>query len=286
MVKILLLGSSGFIGKNLKEQLCDKYDINSPSHEILDVTNEEAVKSILTRENYDVVINALDIRNGDSYYFEQRLRMYANLEKYHDYYGKMIYFGSGAEYGRTLPIIKIEEKEFNRIIPTDSYGFCLHQMSKSADISNNIYNLRLFGIFGKYEVWKKRFISNAICKALFNYPITIRQNVTFDFLYIDDLCKIVEWMIEHNPVHHSYNAISGNSYSLIELANIVKQIIGSQVPILIASDGYGSEYTGSNTRLKQEMDFQPEPIEISIRRLTEWYHENIDVINRYELLYQ
>ncbi len=52
--------------------------------------------------------------------------------------------------------------------------------------------LRLFGVFGPHEDYAIRFISNAICKALFGLPITLRQNRTFSYLFIDDLGPIVE----------------------------------------------------------------------------------------------
>ena len=52
--------------------------------------------------------------------------------------------------------------------------------------------LRLFGVFGRHEDYAIRFISNAICKTLFDLPITLRQNRTFSYLYVDDLGPIVE----------------------------------------------------------------------------------------------
>ena len=90
-------------------------------------------------------------------------------------------------------------------------------MTEHARNSKNIYNLRLFGIFGKYELWNQRFISNAICKALFGFPITQRQDVFLDYLHVDDLCKMVRWVIERNPVYHEYNVVSGRKYPYMNL---------------------------------------------------------------------
>lgn len=287
MKKILILGSTGFIGKNLYEYFSNMYHVDAPSRQEINVINENQVYGLLKKGKYDIILNALDLRQAGSDYFENRLRMFINLEKYSDLYGKMIYFGSGAEYGRNMMIHDIREEEFNRIIPEDTYGFCLHQMSKYALNSKNIYNFRLFGIFGKYEIWQKRFISNAICKALYEFPITIRQNTVFDYLYIDDLCKIVEWAIENEPRYHDYNAVSGIKYELKDMADIVKQITGSNVPIIIAQEGLGKEYTASCNRLVNEMiNFKPESAEESIRRLTNWYQENIKDIDKIQLLYQ
>lgn len=287
MKKILLLGGTGFVGKNLYENLQNTYYIDAPSRNELDVLNESDVYSYLKKDNYDVILNAIDLREANQDYFEKRLRIFLNLQRHSNLYGKMIYFGSGAEYGRELPIVNITEEEFDRIIPEDSYGFCLHQMSKYTRESSNIFNLRLFGIYGKYEIWQRRFISNAICKAINGFPITLRQNAIFDYLYIDDLCKIVEWMINSTPQHHDYNAVSDSKYELCELAGIVKNVIDKDVPVLTAKDGMGKEYSASNSRLCSEMvSFKPENIEVSITKLSEWYLQNIDMIDRYSLLYQ
>lgn len=287
MKKILIIGATGFIGKNIYEYLQRKYIVHTPSRKELDALIENDVYNYLSKEFYDVVINAIDIREANCNYFEDRLRIFMNLERCNHLYGKMIYFGSGAEYARELPIIDITEEEFDRTIPEDTYGFCLHQMSKYTIKSSNIYNFRLFGIYGKYEIWQKRFISNAICKALYDYPITIRQNVIFDYLYIDDLCKIVDWAICNTPKYHDYNAVSGKKYELKELANIVNKVTKKNVPIYIAKEGMGKEYSASNKRLCSELNlFEPENIEISIEKLSFWYKKNLNNIDRYSLLYQ
>lgn len=287
MKKILLLGSTGFIGHNMLDNLHEQYDITSPTHKELDVLNEAAVAEFVKSEYYDVVLNCLDLHEMNGMYFENKLRMFNNLARCSDFYGKMVYFGTGAEYARDLPVESIEEKDFDRKIPLDTYGSCMHQISKLAMNSKNIYNLRLFGIFGKYEIWQHRFISNAICKAIYGYPITIRQNLYFDYLYVDDLCDIVRWFIESTPKYHDYNAVSGKRYSLKELAELVVSESQKDIPIFIAKDGIGKEYSASNKRLCEEMtDFKPMEIKESIHQLMNWYVEHRERIDRFSLLYQ
>jgi GDP-L-fucose synthase len=287
MKKILLLGSTGFIGKNLFEHFNNSYIVHTPTRKELDLLNEKDVFDYLSNESFDVVLNATDIREEDNNYFEHRLRMFMNLARCNSLYGKMIHFGSGAEYARELPIVNITEEEFDRKLPEDMYGLCLHQMSKEIIRSDNIYNFRLFGIYGKYEIWQRRFISNSICKVLNGYPITIRQNTIFYYLYIDDLCKIVDWAICNQLQYHDYNAVSGKKYELLELANIINTLSDNAVPILIAKEGMGKEYSASNRRLCTEMkSFEPERVEVSIAKLLNWYKRNINLIDRSNLLYQ
>lgn len=39
--------------------------------------------------------------------------------------------------------------------------------------------------------------------------MSINQNVKFDYLYIDDLCKIVEWFVTNTPKYNYYNVCTG-----------------------------------------------------------------------------
>lgn len=284
-MKILILGSSGFVGKNMTEFFQERYEVYTPMHSELDVLEESTVKKQLMSQHYDIVINAVDLKGGDSNYFENRLRMFWNLFKYREYYGKMIYYGSGAEYGRDVPLCKVKESDLEmRNIPMDTYGFCLQQMNYMACKSENIYNLRLFGIFGKYELWQQRFISNMICRALYDLPFIIKQNRIMDFLSINDLCYITEWCMTNNMKFHDYNAVSGNSYELCHLANLVKEITGSKSDIIIAKDGYFMEYTGSNERLCGEIKIKFENMIKSIEDLVTWYQQNKSDIDREKLL--
>lgn len=289
-MKILLLGKTGFVGRNLHEWLAcsEDYDIDAPSHGELDVLDEGAVFSLLREGSYDAVLNCLDRHAvADASYAEERLRMFHNLAHHRDLYGKMIYFGSGAEYGRQLPLESVCEKDFGRVIPSDSYGFALYQMAEFSLMSENIYDLRLFGIFGKYELWDRRFISNCICKALCGYPLTMRQDRVMDYLDVADLCEMVEWVLRGNPEQHAYNATSGKRYSLSELAHAVLEVTGADVQILIAKEGFSPEYTSNNGLIAHEMgEFELTPMARSIEKLVAFYRDRIGNIDRERLLYQ
>lgn len=285
MKKILILGGSGFVGKNMCEYFQGKYDIIAPTHQQLDILDERAVFACLSKGNFDVVINALDIRDGSIDYFEKRLRMFTNLATHHNLYGKMLYFGSGAEYGKQKDIIQVSEEDFGQVIPSDTYGLCMYTMQQLASQLPNVYNFRLFGIFGKYEIWQRRFISNAICKAMYGFPITIRQNTKFDYLYIDDLCKMVAYFIENKMKYQNYNATSGKVYELHELAKIVNRVMEIDNQVFICEEGYGLEYTSINTRLISETSVQIETIEKSVKKLANYFSKNNQNVNLIKLLY-
>ncbi|MEQ8190443.1 MAG: NAD(P)-dependent oxidoreductase, partial [Candidatus Eremiobacterota bacterium] len=208
-----------------------------------------------------------------------------NIAKCSDMFGKMIYFGSAAEYDRRYCINNMAEEYFDTHIPVDDYGFAKYIMTKYAEKALNIYNLRLFSVFGKYENWDIRFISNAICKTLFNLSITIKQNALYHYLYINDLIPVIEYFIHHTPEYKVYNIIPDETASLYTLAEKIKIISKKDVPIKIAREGMGKVYTGNNSRLKKEMaHIKFTPLDCSIKELYNWYSDNINMIDKKLLL--
>ncbi|MVX62331.1 NAD-dependent epimerase/dehydratase family protein [Clostridium chromiireducens] len=279
MIKIFLTGKTSFIGKNLLEYLCNfknEYSIYAPSHAELDLVDEEAVGNVLRHGNFDVVIHAAMYNKifDSPDMLSESLRIFYNLEKYNKLYGKMYYFGSGAEFDKTLDIINVKEEEFGRSVPKNYYGFAKYIMQKYTQSSNNIYNLRLFGVYGRYEHWQTKFISNACCRALFDLPITITQNALFDYIYIEDLCKIVRELLVIAPMYHDYNICSGRKIDLYSLAQKVVDISGKELDIIVAREGFKREYTASNERMIKEVNCELTDIDAGIARLYSWYEHN------------
>jgi len=290
--KLLITGGTGFIGRNLKEQLVDKYLIESPTHTQLDLLNEEEVSHYLRKHYFDVIIhtatwNATTTSTKDlSKVLNNNLRMFFNLARCSNEYGKMIYYGSGAEYDKRYCQSKVSEDYFDTFVPIDDYGFSKYIMSKYTEATDNIYNLCLFGVFGKYEDWKIRFISNACCKAIWDLPITIKQNTVFDYLYVDDLVKITEWFIENKPKCKSYNVCTGRVFDLLTLAEKVRAVCNKKLDVVITHAGLGKEYSGNNSKLLLEIgDYVFHKMDVCIQELYNWYLLNKQTIDREKLLF-
>lgn len=258
MQKVLLTGSTGFVGKNIYPLLKDKYHIVAPTRQELDLKNTEAVYEYIEKGKFDTVIhsanpnpvkNALD--NGDTM-FEDSMRIFMNFYKARNLCGKLLYLGSGAEYDKSLEIVSIKEEEADRSIPKEYYGFSKYIMNELARGSNNVYNLRLFGCYGPYD-HESKFITHAIRCCMRAEDITIRQNCYFDYMHVFDIAKVISWFIENNPKYHDYNVCSGKRISLKEIAEKVKEQMNSPKSVIILNDGFNREYTASNARLINEM---------------------------------
>lgn len=289
-MKVLITGASGFIGRNLFENLNEKYEVTALESRELNLLDTHSVEYYFKNHSFDAVIhtatnNKKRTSSAEYDYLDGNLRMFFNLERCRKYYGRMYYFGSGAEYDREHYIPDMREEYFGTYIPKDAYGFSKYVMSKACEASNNIYDLRLFGVYGKYEMWERRFISNAVCRALKGKDITIQKNVYFDYLWVEDLCGMMQWFLENEPGHKHYNVCRGERIDLYSLACIVREILGINCKIIISQPGWKPEYTGNNERLRKEMGgYFFTGFEESIRILCDFYRKNISNIDEEKLI--
>ena len=289
-MKILITGGSGFIGKNLVEYFSKRHEISAPSHKELELADDDVVKDCFNKNKFDIVIHAA-VRPGHrnakdpSSQLYINSRMFFNIVRNAGCFKKMIFLNSGLVYDQRYYLPKMKEEYFDAHVPVDEAGLSKYIAAKYTEKVNYITELRIFGIFGKYEDYAIRFISNAICKTLLDMPITIKQNRRFDYIYIDDFMPVIEHFINCEPKYKAYNVSPDESIELKTLAEKVKQISGKDIPIMIKNEGMGVEYSGDNSRLKKEIPgLKFTPIDEAIKKLYDWYAEHIEIINKELLL--
>lgn len=287
MKNIMVTGAGGFVGRNLEEYLSKKeqYKVFAVKRTNLNLLDECAVKNYIKDNEINIIIHCANVGGsrktnydvGNVDFVEQNLRMFFNLQRCLTPDMHMIHFGSGAEYDRGNYKPKMSEEYFDKHVPTDAYGYSKYVMSKCIENSANITCLRIFGLFGKYEDYRFKFISNAVVKNILKMPIVINQNVIFDYLYIDDFCKMVEPFIENISQHRHYNITPTESIDLVSIAKIINNISDYTSEIVIVNAGMNTEYSGDNCKIKSELgDFTFTEYEQSIRQLYEHYKSVID----------
>lgn len=289
-MKIFVTGGSGFIGRNLIEHFGQKHEVLAPSHKELELLDSDAVRNYIEKNPIDIVIHSA-VRPGHrnakdpSRQLDHNCRMFFNLVRNSDKFKKMIFLSSGAVYDMRYYQPKMKEEYFDRHVPIDETGFSKYIAAKYIELADNIIELRFFGIFGKHEDYAIRFISNMICKALFDLPLTMKQNRKFDYIYIDDLMSVIEYFMFNDGQYKAYNVTPDQSVELYSLAEKVKIVSGKDLPIVIGEPGVGVEYSGDNSRLKQEIrGIKFTPTDESIKKLYDWYAANKSIINKEHLL--
>lgn len=275
--RIFITGSSGFIGKNLVEKLSSNNKVLAPNHKELDLLNFIKVEDYFKKNSIDIVIHTAVVggsrkeeHKSDS--FQKNMRMFLNIVRNKKYFKKFINLGSGAEYDKNKPLIKVKENNFDTHVPTDDYGFYKYCCSKYIENKEKFINLRIFGLFGKFERYDLRFISNAICKYIFKIPITINQNVNFDYVYIDDFTKIVRYFVENNTNEKFFNIGTGKKIDLLTIARKINNLSSYKVKITVKNSGLNKEYSCNNSRMLKEIkDLQFTDFDIALKELYNWY---------------
>lgn len=291
-LNILITGARGFIGKNLVEYLASehsgKYNLFFPFHKELDLLDIKAVEKYIKDNSIEGVVHAASVGgtrktaydSGLTDIVSRNLKMFFNLERHLPRIKQFISLGSGAEYDKAHYVPRMSEDYFDKHIPSDDYGFSKYAISKHIEQSNKMVNLRLFGVFGKYEDYEFKFISNSIVKNLLGLPITINQNVNFDYLNVDDCVMIIEKFLSIDPRHKAYNIVTGTTIDLVTIANKINNISGNKSKIIVKNSGLNVEYSGDNKRLLEEINFKFTPFDVALKKLYNYYRSIIGTIDK------
>jgi len=286
-MSILITGSEGFVGRNLAELfLKDKYPVLFPSQDELDLTKTDEVGKYFKKNHIETIIHcATTLRKGTSYpanTCENNLRMFFSIEKHLTPSMKMINLGSGSEYARSHWHKKMPEEYFGKYIPEDSHSYSKYLISRYIQNTNseNLICFRIFGIFGKYEDYRYKFISNSIVKNLLGMPIAINQNVIYDYLYINDLYKILVYFVNNKTNNKIFNITPTESIDLLTIAELINKVSDNKCEIKVLNPGIGVEYSGDNKRLLSEIvKFQFTTYERAIADLFGYYKKIKDTLD-------
>ena len=286
-LNILITGAGGFIGKNLTEHFSNVgYNVFGAGHKDLELLDEQAVKSYIEKNKINFIIHCAATGGSRLTGYDKdkndvvnaNLQMFKNLQKCLTSQMRMISFGSGAEYDKSRGLAKISEADFGKLVPQDDYGYAKYLISKEIEHAGNITCLRIFGLYGKYEDYRFKFISNAIVKNLLKMPIVINQNVVFDYLFLEDFLHIIETFIKNPHKQKCLNITPTESVDLVKIANIINEISEFKSEIIVKNEGLNNEYTASNKNLLKELGgaFKFATYKQGIEKLYNYYKENLD----------
>lgn len=258
MIKnILITGSGGFIGKNLKNFFNSKYNLLTPRSYELDCVDEKEVKKYFGKNKIDFILHCASVGGvrgveDKPETLDENVKMVENLLKYKNKDAGMILFSSGAMYDKSKSIQKIKEDCLENCNPPDLYG---KSKKKIVELVKNRADFTCLTIFACYGYGEKesRFPTYAIIQNLQGKPIVINQNVVFDYLFIEDLCKIVEHFMNDKPKENVINVTPSESIDLKTISKIVNDISNYKSEIKIKNQELGNEYTGDNSRLLAEI---------------------------------
>ena len=255
-MKIVVLGGSGFIGKNLSEKLIEKQNeviiidsyidfnffrnLGVPKDNLYQIDLLKIKKySVDFLKNVDIIFHLvnfttpfLDIEETKEAYKKDISVCIDILELSRKNNIKKIIFSSsgGTIYGN---LDNTSDREEDITNPISYYGISKLAVEKIILMYNQLYNmnnviLRISNPYGKYQNSNKvGVISVILRKILENKKIEIfgDGNNIRDYIYISDLvdvfCKVID---KDNYSYSIYNVGSGEGRSILDIINTIKVI--------------------------------------------------------------
>jgi GDP-L-fucose synthase len=250
-MKILIIGKTGFIGSHLVEALSEKHNVVSPSKNELNLVDSTQVYNFLNNNKFDLIINTAIVggktgNTDDSKVLYDNLAMTFNLLKFKQNNTKIFNFTSGYELDKNTNHPGSNEIFFN-CYPLDYYGMSKNIISRIYTYYPDVYTFRLFGVYGNYEK-DNRFIKRNIINYIKNQPINIIQDRYLDFIFVDDIVKVIEYYITNinNNLEHFIDLTIPKKYKLTEVANVINSLDKNKVEIIVNKDGFDLDYIGNS----------------------------------------
>lgn len=307
MNRVLIAGGSGFIGVNLIQRfiklgyqvfvleetegslwrLSDlMFSINIIR---VDFSDFKAIRNIVEEVRPEIVINTISY--GGLAYERLEEKIYsvnyqgvANLLRACAKIGfdALINIGSSEEYG--LAEGKIDEEVVPR--PTTDYGVAKSMATNFAlkfaySQGLSVYCVRPFSVYGDFTP-RDKLIGSLFVAAYNGVPVYLRSpEMMRDFLYIEDLIDMLMLICQRRPRgYHLFNAGSGISYKISEVAKKVEEAVGRKIEIEWGDDalvGQRPEGRFSDSSLaKRVLSWTPRyDLDSGIQATKKWFDKNI-----------
>ena len=292
MRKILVLGGNGFLGRNLCKYLADcgekvySFDMSMP--EVADNRIEYIVGDFFddytleeTVKGMDVIYHAICTLNpGNSNEkcilgYERDFVQTAKLCSYlKDTECRMIFFSSGGTVYGNQKVQPITEDAVP--VPINHYGnlkLCIENTMRTFNfqMKKNMLIARISNPYGPGQDYHKGvgFIDAAIKHTIAGETIEIwgDGNVVRDYIYIDELCRMLYALIEYHGDIEVFNLSSNTGVSQNDIVDILKQIDPAvKVTYKPGRSVDAKKIILDNSRIRSICDFEMVSIEEGIKR--------------------
>lgn len=277
-VAVVLIGGTGFIGRNLAQHL-DEMGVETKitTSKEIDLTDKKStsnLKELIKKDDCVVFLSALTPDKGkDTATMMKNLTMAQNLAETIEQlkFEHFVIVSSDAVYADdTLPEPVVES---SATAPTTLYG-CMHLarelIMKTATTKANIPTLtiRPCAVYGSGDTHNSygpnRFLRTALKEkkiALFGEGEEKR-----DHIYVDDLSRLIALGLQHKS-HGVINGVSGSSYSFMQVAQEIKELVGHDVNIQTQPRASAITHRHYNVtdRIKVFPQFQPTPLKTGLK---------------------
>lgn len=254
-MKILLTGSTGFLGRYFYTFFKDRYDVTALSHADLNLEDPVLVTEFLKNTYFDIVIHTAVagrelVQSVDKNIADQNLQMFFNLYSNREHYGKFINFGSGAEFGLDRDIDLFHEDEIFNCFPKESYGFSKNIIARVIRNTDKFYNLRVFSCFDSSET-DNRLLKKFLKSVEQGLVFTVDQDRYVDFISLTDLAKVTELVIQGKILNKDFNVVYKEKMLVSEMLKLFAAQHSIDSSFVNTTNTKGKSYTGNGELLDQ-----------------------------------
>ena len=293
-MKILVTGGAGFIGSHIAEYLVQRGDdvtvldnLNTGKKENLAKINDKInfvngdirdykLLEKLVNDTSSVFHEAALASVQQSFsmkdeYFDVNVSGTENILKLGKEYGfKIVYASSSSVYGnpKKIPIKEGDDrKPINPYAQTKLEGEYLAK--KYSEIGVSVIGLRYFNVFGsRQSIEYAGVIKLFLEKIKQKMPPKINGDglQTRDFVHIDDIVKANILAMDSDIKHEFFNVGTGNSISILDLANVVINASGLSLEPIHGPELSGDVRAtqGDITLIRKLLNWEPK------MRLSDW----------------
>ena len=318
--KIIITGANGFIGSNLARQfLKNGYDVHIIVRRSSDLWRIEEIMSevnvfYVTRSSKvefsdifllvkpDFLINAIgadqkkNIKDEASTWLgniDSLINITSALKNWPSTF--LIQLGSSFEYGRsTLKNNPLNEE--SACEPVSEYGITKLLATEYLKYlwTNRILRsacVRLFNVYGQYED-PERLIPDIVLKTLNGSKVVLKNPKVFrDFIHITDAVEAVKLIVAREDHINDnkfkvLNVGSGKAHTVEEVANYIRDITGSILPIEVSPSDIRPENSFPGPiadigKARSELGWKPRlTLEEGLKITINWFRQNIQLYEK------
>lgn len=303
MKNVLLTGSSGFLGTTLIN------DFQKDFGNIVAVS-----RSFINHENKNVKSYTLDICDNKLEEVFQRNQLTAVIhaaakstvkecelnpvESFRtNVLGTINVLEAARMCGTNIPIIvfetdKVYGDQLKECEPTDEncqllgsgvYGYSKVMMSNICDFYRKTYGMKIYSLrstnfFGVWDKNLSRIIPNTFHKLTTGQSPMIHkgsESQIRQYVYIDDVVKIVKLLIEIQPKEGTYNISSECTKTPNEVIDQIKKVTGINAPTVVKEKDVGFNEIQTQiidgTKLKNAININYTPFDIALEEIWSRY---------------
>ena len=250
MKKILITGSSGFIGKNLVENLLSEYKIiglskkrknsklNHITKNISEITSKD-FKNIFCVIHLAAITDLKVCENfPDKCITTNVLGTQKMLEAARKNNCKVIYVSTSHVYGipKKLPISEITPTAPTSIYSGSKMAGEILCESYSKQFNMDISIARIFSVYGPKS--GKQYVLSNILSQLKKSNIIELGNIKSkrDFIFITDVVNALKIILNNINGFNVYNIGTGTSYSILDICKKLEKLYGKKIIIKLNSN--------------------------------------------------